>query len=103
MISTLKAYFDPSIISIVALRFLQIFFGYDFGYFEYRYFKIKLIAKLACLVQSIHITYVLINSVYERLNEVAPLWYIILVIALQYNALVFVLILFPADATLSRF
>lgn len=101
MISTLKTFFSHSIISIVAFRFFQIFFGYDFGYFEYKNFKIKFIAKLACLLQSILITYLLINAVYKRINGGPLFWYCFIVF--QYTFLVFVLALFPSNTPLSRF
>lgn len=101
MISTFKNFFNHATISKAAFRLLQILFGYDFGYFLYKSLKIKFIAKLFCLLQSILVAFLLINAVYHRINEVALFWYCIFVF--QYVSLVFSLTLFPSDTTLSRF
>lgn len=101
MVSILNTYFNQSIISTTAFRFLQIFFGFDFGYFEYKHYKIKFIARLVCLLQSIFITYLMMNTVYEKIYGVPLFWYSFIVF--QYALLVFAITLFPTNASLSQF
>lgn len=88
-------------ITIAFCRFLQVVFGYDFGYFEYNSTKIKYIARSVCVLQSLILTSFLLSNMFLTMNTTDASWIGNLVLKHFLFVLIFAFV--PSDTALSEF
>lgn len=86
---------------MIASKIIQICFGYDFGCFEFKDVKIKLLVKSIHLLQSVLLSFSSIATVYYKLNAAALIW--VCANKIQYMCYVFSIIFFHTGTTLSQF
>lgn len=93
--------YEPSKTTKMLCRFVQVFLGYDLGYFEYKSPKTKCLTRCFCVLQSIILNILFLINICLTMSMYDTIWFGALVVKNFLYALIFNLV--KSDTVLSGF